>query len=352
MNKNYVYIYLDPRKPGKFKYDDYEFDFEPFYIGEGTGKRYLDHVKNYDNKNIIKLNKLNKIRNIGLSPIILKLHENISKEESLLIETNLIIKIGRIIDNSGPLVNVNIFGYDSTGYKHTKETLELLSKKVIKYDLDGNCLKKYNSMTEAAKDNNLLISNISNNCSGKTKIVNKNFIFKYENDQFIKPIQYENVNRYQVVRIDFNGNKIIYSSIEEASKLNNNLKHISEVCYGIAYSSGEFLWRFISHPNLTDINNNINNNYGKYLFYKDNILCYREMTHSFKHTEEYKESKKKKVIMYDLNGNILNYFNSINDAAEKTSLNRSSIGSNCNNKISIVSKKYIFKFEKEPFVHS
>jgi hypothetical protein len=28
-NQFYVYVYLDPRKPGKYKYNNYEFDYEP-----------------------------------------------------------------------------------------------------------------------------------------------------------------------------------------------------------------------------------------------------------------------------------------------------------------------------------
>lgn len=44
-NKFYVYVYLDPRKPGKYKYGEYEFDYEPFYVGKGTGRRIRNHFK-------------------------------------------------------------------------------------------------------------------------------------------------------------------------------------------------------------------------------------------------------------------------------------------------------------------
>ena len=39
MGDFYVYIYLDPRKPGSFMYNNLEFNFEPFYVGKGTKNR-------------------------------------------------------------------------------------------------------------------------------------------------------------------------------------------------------------------------------------------------------------------------------------------------------------------------
>jgi hypothetical protein len=45
LNKYYVYLYLDPRKEGKFKYGDYEFDYEPFYVGKGHGNRLFEHLR-------------------------------------------------------------------------------------------------------------------------------------------------------------------------------------------------------------------------------------------------------------------------------------------------------------------
>ena len=41
MNQFYTYVYLDPRKSGKYKYSEYKFDYEPFYVGKGCGNRYI-----------------------------------------------------------------------------------------------------------------------------------------------------------------------------------------------------------------------------------------------------------------------------------------------------------------------
>ena len=45
----YVYVYLDPTKPGNYVYGKYWFNYMPFYIGKGNGDRVYDHLL-YGNK--------------------------------------------------------------------------------------------------------------------------------------------------------------------------------------------------------------------------------------------------------------------------------------------------------------
>ena len=61
MNIYYVYAYLDPRKGGKFKYEDIEFDYEPFYIGKGKNSRMIRHLNLNNEHNQLKKNKIKKI---------------------------------------------------------------------------------------------------------------------------------------------------------------------------------------------------------------------------------------------------------------------------------------------------
>lgn len=58
----YLYVYLDPRKPGNFIYDDLKFNYEPIYIGKGKKNRLYDHLKDaLNNKNNFKSKKIRKI---------------------------------------------------------------------------------------------------------------------------------------------------------------------------------------------------------------------------------------------------------------------------------------------------
>lgn len=115
----YVYVYLDTRKPGIYTYDEYTFDFEPFYIGKGLKERLYDHL--YSKGKFIS-RVINKIREVGLEPIIKKVLDNLTEEKALSIENNLILTIGRRDKHTGPLVNLTDGGEGMSGIIFSDES--------------------------------------------------------------------------------------------------------------------------------------------------------------------------------------------------------------------------------------
>lgn len=133
-NRFYVYAYLDPRKPGQFQYGDFKFDYEPFYIGEGNGKRDKQHLTdafknnkpNKDKKELIK-----KILEEKNKPIIIRIKEKLSQKQALLLEIDCIATIGRLDFSVGPLLNKTNGGDKGPiGMKHTEETKNKISQAI------------------------------------------------------------------------------------------------------------------------------------------------------------------------------------------------------------------------------
>lgn len=128
----YNYVYLDPRKPGKFVYGKLKFDYEPFYIGKGKDERCYEHLKNCHYKNDNDMfkhsdafhNKLRKLLRCNFEPIIqiIKYYkiEGIAYKN----ETNIISLIGSRHINTikdGPLENVCL---DNRPPNHKGKTYE------------------------------------------------------------------------------------------------------------------------------------------------------------------------------------------------------------------------------------
>lgn len=225
-NRFYNYAYLDPEKPGEFSYGIITFTHEPFYIGKGTGKRYKQHK--YGKTGRFMRSKLKRIFSKGLEPIIIVFNNNCTNDHVCDIEKALINNIGRRDLKKGPLCNHTDGGEEGLNQTVTKRSRELqrlkligkplseehkkkiglankgkisqitrkaqkefmdlnkdiiYGKKVYKTDLEGNVLKEYISMKEAAKDNNVKWSFVQNQCRFpeiKPRFVN--FKFKYKND--------------------------------------------------------------------------------------------------------------------------------------------------------------------------
>lgn len=122
-NEFYVYIYLNPLKPGYYTYGDNIFDFEPFYVGKGNGRRFLDHLVNQEGSQE-KNHLINSLLDSNNYPIIIKIKEKLSEDEAFHLEKKLIKIIGRKILNEGPLLNIQPGGEGFSGWVITENWKE------------------------------------------------------------------------------------------------------------------------------------------------------------------------------------------------------------------------------------
>jgi len=178
MNEYYVYVYLDPRKNGKYQYDDLFFEFEPFYVGKGTRHRCFSGIR--DKKKSYKVTKISSIIKSGRFPIILKIYEGLTNIESCEKEIETIIKIGRKDKNLGPLTNMTDGGTGGTGLKHKPEWKKVLSKPVVQIK-DGLEIIEYNSVKEASEKTGIIKQNISSALTGRYKTAG-GFQWRYKNE--------------------------------------------------------------------------------------------------------------------------------------------------------------------------
>lgn len=104
--KYYVYVYKDPITK------------QPFYIGKGSGNRYLDHAnKPYQSFKRVQ-DKIKNIRNKELEPIIEFVYTGLNEDVAYTLEEQLIIKYGRKdIDPDGILMNICL-GATPPAYKN------------------------------------------------------------------------------------------------------------------------------------------------------------------------------------------------------------------------------------------
>lgn len=125
----YVYVYLDPRKRGKFNYNlEQSFLYEPFYIGKGKNKRLYEHLKQKNNSP--KNNKIKKIIKSGynLKDYILIVKNFLTEQEAFNFEIELINKIGRKNLRTGPLNNLCEGGKGSNTISNHPNKESIISK--------------------------------------------------------------------------------------------------------------------------------------------------------------------------------------------------------------------------------
>ncbi len=113
--KYYVYAHLDTSRviivpkqfsnpsQGGFKFfaASIGFDFFPFYIGKGTGNRYLDAERNAPYQKIVK-----RLKCVGKEPKIVKIKDGLTESEALQLESKLIDLFGLAVYD-GVLTNLD-----------------------------------------------------------------------------------------------------------------------------------------------------------------------------------------------------------------------------------------------------
>jgi hypothetical protein len=141
-NEFYVYIYLDPRKPGEYKYDEYSFNYEPFYVGKGKGNRMYDHINEV--RDTYKNNKIQKIlsEEYNLENYIIKIEDYMEEQDAFDLEIEMISLIGRLDLETGPLTNLTDGGEGSSGRLNTKETKEKISNSLKGHKVSEETRKK------------------------------------------------------------------------------------------------------------------------------------------------------------------------------------------------------------------
>lgn len=251
---HYVYVYLDTRKPGKYIYDDLEFEYEPFYIGQGTKHRCYSGLKN--GGSFYKKNKINKIIKAGFEPKILKIYENLEFETAIKLEIEIISKIGRSDLGKGPLVNLTDGGEGTInvsnnikinrakkqiGTHHSEETKEKMKIAKKKYFDAGNTT--WNKGRQWLKDERLKLTNKSNlgkkfSDDHKTKMsINaKNQILDGKSIIKLKPVQQYSLDDKLINEYE----SVISASIETGITKTG----IANCCRKDSKTSGGFKWKY------------------------------------------------------------------------------------------------------------
>lgn len=168
INNFYIYVYLDPRKPGTYNFNNLTFYFEPIYLGKGKGNRDMYHHKYYCDNAILQ-RKLKKIRDLDLEPIIMRIIDQLPEADALIKEVELIKTIGRLNLSKGTLCNLTDGGEGCAGLV---QTLEHKKKNSIKnkgtyeerYGLEtANRLKEIRSKQLKGNTYGKNISNVGRN---------------------------------------------------------------------------------------------------------------------------------------------------------------------------------------------
>jgi hypothetical protein len=287
-NDYYVYVYLDPRKPGNYVYSEFEFQFEPFYIGKGRNHRYRIHllkVKGGSYKNLPKYNKIKKILDSGMDPIIIKYKMDLHEKDSFDLEKNMIKSIGRKDLNNGPLTNLSDGGEGNGGKKFTDEHRANIS------------LSKKGKVSDRMKKH---LKSVHERMKGNKRTLG----FKFTEESKTK--MSESRKKKPVLQMNESGEILReFTSIKSAEDYIGY--DISRVLRGEGKTAGGFFWKYKDDSENNKVIEKINNKIKK-------------------------NRTGKEIIMMDLNMNILSEYRTITEASKDTNISIGNISKNLTGK--------------------
>lgn len=158
----YVYIYLNQLKEGVWSFKDHIFEYQPFYVGKGKKKREKSHLypsslrkKSYKNNTIKKV-----LKETGEEPIHFRIYENLTNEEAIKLEAELIEHFGRVDAGTGILTNLTDGGEGVNNFADKNISKPWARKKVYQYELSGEYVREWESIASVEIDG-MYSSNIS-----------------------------------------------------------------------------------------------------------------------------------------------------------------------------------------------
>lgn len=383
-NIYYVYVYLDPRKPGEYIYFDdklkleAKFDYEPFYVGKGCGKRKHTHLSENENNtaNRYKFNKIQKIiRETGNDPIVLLNEFDLYEQDAFKLEIKLIALIGRNDLKKGPLTNLTDGGEgpsNPSAERRRKMSLNTSGENNPNY---GNHLSDESKEKIRIANSGLLID----------KMISK--YGKENGEQIAKEIGHKKAiaNKKTILQYSIDGNFLSeHIGIKDtAERFNISINSIGDCVNGVIRYGGGFIWKLKEEENFPQkiegiknhrtkipvlqyslcgefmqkwdsvfsaalyLNNNIRDKKIKSKAISISATCKGKYSQGlgfvWKYYDEHLEIKQniitniltipKAVVQYDLNMNEINKFKSLTEAHKTTHTNLSSISMVCSGHI-------------------
>lgn len=149
--KRCVYVLLDPRKKGSYTYGDYSFEYEPFYLGQGSKYRFTEHLYGYrkykegERRWYAHFKVFEELEELGLEPVFHVIQDDLTKDESIALEESLIPLVGRRELNNGPLYNQSSGGNDGWGKEMQVDKSYMIGERNPMHKIDSTGSKNFNA---------------------------------------------------------------------------------------------------------------------------------------------------------------------------------------------------------------